>query len=319
MAALGLQVDNTLGAAFVGFSISCVVYGLMTAQVYTYFRRYPNDRYCYKFLAAGLWILETLDQCLIGHVVYYYSIKNYLNPAALIIDRPIWTLIIQVTVGAIVGAVVKSAFAIRVWRFSKYNYLLAGILLSLTFAQLALATAYTVKGFQTKNLVLDLPSQKTIASLALGAGVVTDTSTAVALCYYLQKLRTGYSSSDTIVTTLTRYAVNCGVLTSAFSLVTLITYDALPGTFVTMAFYFVMSKLYTVSFMATLNTRTTIRGRGTDHEHSHFRNTFYMYGQSTTSPTQVTDLPLSPDELRVKVDVHQEVTVKSEAPYYASQ
>ena len=67
-----LRSTDTLGAAFVGFSISCVyvsghcqnismfnepncsgsVYGLMTAQVYTYFRRYPNDRYCYKFLVS---------------------------------------------------------------------------------------------------------------------------------------------------------------------------------------------------------------------------------------------------------------------------
>jgi hypothetical protein len=34
---------------------------------------------------------------------------------------------------------------------------------------------------------------QTIANLALGAGVVTDISTAVALCYYLQKLRTGHA------------------------------------------------------------------------------------------------------------------------------
>jgi len=65
--------------------------------------------------------------------------------------------------------------------------------------------------FQEESLALDLPTLtvnlhtiwllfhyfimkiQTIANLALGAGVVTDISTAVALCYYLQKLRTGHA------------------------------------------------------------------------------------------------------------------------------
>jgi len=187
------------------------------------------------------------------------------------------------------------------------------MLLSLTFAQLALAIVYTVEGFRTTSLILDRPTQKTIANLALGAGVVTDISTALALCYYLRKLRTGYSSSDTMVTTLIRYAVNCGVLTSAFSLVTLVTNDALPRTFVPIAFLFLLSKMYPVSFMATLNTRMNVRGRGTDNEQPYSRNTFYMYGQSTpTSNTQDNNLPCSPDELCLKVDVRREVTIKSE-------
>ena len=46
-----------------------------------------------------------------------------------------------------------------------------------------------------------------------------------------------------------------------------------------MSFYFVVSKLYAVSFLATLNTRTLIRGRGTDNEQP--KSTFIMYDTST--------------------------------------
>lgn len=53
----------------------------------------------------------------------------------------------------------------------------------------------------------------------------------------------------------------------------------LPGKFVFMTFYFIMSKLYAVSFLATLNTRTLIRGRGTDNEQP--KSTFIMYDTST--------------------------------------
>jgi hypothetical protein len=51
----------------------------------------------------------------------------------------------------------------------------------------------------------------------------------------------------------------------------------------------------------SLNTRTIIRGRGTDHEQSHARNTFYMYGQSAGARTPDKDLPPSPDELKVSL------------------
>lgn len=135
--------------------------------------------------------------------------------------------------------------------------------------------------------------------------MLTDVLTSCALCFYLNKLRTGYSKSDSTVSSLTRYAVNCGVLTSAFSLATVITvsdlrfavlsstchpvltlcaqYDLLPGKFVFMSFYFIVSKLYAVSFLATLNTRTLIRGRGTDNEQP--KSTFIMYDTSTRPDT----------------------------------
>lgn len=52
----------------------------------------------------------------------------------------------------------------------------------------------------------------------------------------------------------------------------------------------------------SLNTRTIVRGRGTDQEDpSTGPATFYMYGQSTNSRMQGNDLPRSPEETRVKV------------------
>ena len=50
------------------------VYGVLTTQVYTYYEKYRQDRIQYKILAAALWVASTVDQCLIGHVVYYYSV-----------------------------------------------------------------------------------------------------------------------------------------------------------------------------------------------------------------------------------------------------
>lgn len=46
----GFSFDSTLGAASIGFSVSCVVFGVLSTQVFTYFQRYPSDRPAYKIL-----------------------------------------------------------------------------------------------------------------------------------------------------------------------------------------------------------------------------------------------------------------------------
>ncbi|KAG1763629.1 hypothetical protein EDD22DRAFT_886589 [Suillus occidentalis] len=53
----------------------------------------------------------------------------------------------QMTLGAVVGAIVKACFTLRVWRFSYRNWWLTGFLFLLVLAQLSLATAFTVKWF----------------------------------------------------------------------------------------------------------------------------------------------------------------------------
>lgn len=121
-------IDNTLGAVFIGFAIACAVYGMLLSQIFHYFRNYPGDKLVYKSivstlfitrlhgfpliafpLGCGTWvspsnefdvwslfsagivrILETTDQCFIGHLVYFYGISNYLNPLVLARGATTW-------------------------------------------------------------------------------------------------------------------------------------------------------------------------------------------------------------------------------------
>jgi hypothetical protein len=108
--AFEFKVDSTLGAAFIGFAVSCFVFGVLTTQCLTYFRLFPRDKVIYKALVRypscslstsfdvriilgfcrlvmrsssvlGLGIdygsrfIEVLDQICIGHFVYIYSIS----------------------------------------------------------------------------------------------------------------------------------------------------------------------------------------------------------------------------------------------------
>ncbi|KAF9046170.1 hypothetical protein BJ165DRAFT_1527303 [Panaeolus papilionaceus] len=312
-----LSIPDTLGAASIGFSASCVVFGVLTMQAFTYYQRYPEDKWPYKVLVAVLWALELLDQIFIGYSVYYYTVTHYGDVQTFLMDDVIWTLILQVVLACLVGTLVKICFTLRVWMFSKRNIYITGFIVLLILGQLGVAVLYSIRSFQLNKLVL-ASQLRLVASLALGTGLVTDFAIAAALCYFLRNLRTGYRKSDTLVNTLTIYAVNTGALTGALSLLTLILYNARPETFFWMASYFSLGKLYAISFICTLNTRKVIRGRGTDREGSsgassgnaRNNNTFLLVTPTGNSRILRTDRPSPPDHNKsVEIGVHQEVSV----------
>jgi len=179
---------------------------------------------------------------------------------------------------------VKLYFGFRVWRFSKRNIWITGLILFLALGQLGLALAFTVQAFKLPS-VFAVHQLQTLGTISLGVGVCTDILTAGALCFFLNQLRTGMKSSDSLVDNLCNYAINTGALTSTVSVTTLILYNVLStNNLYFVATYFILSKLYAISFMATLNTRRSIRGRGTDHQGATTNNT-NMFHLGTRMPS----------------------------------
>ncbi|KAK0220479.1 hypothetical protein IW262DRAFT_1461732 [Armillaria fumosa] len=303
-----LSIDSTLGAILVGFAVSCVAFGAILVQTFHYFTRFPSDRLAYKIIVTVLLTLELLDQIFIGHTLYFYTIINFAN--VLVLLRA--SFIMQQLLGSICGTVVRVCFALRVWRFSKHNRLITTFLMILNSGVLGTAIGGHIltarlhdlkegisPSFQCQSWLLSfaLPSVFAVAGLrvlgtvALGLGVVTDTVTAAALCYFLNRFRTGHARSDTLVNGLVIYAINTGAVTSLISAATLTLYNVMPDNLIFIAAYFLLSKLYAISFLATLNTRKVVRGRGTTD-----RNTSQSGGIAfqVTSRTHVSE-PTSTD------------------------
>ncbi|KAH9480339.1 hypothetical protein JR316_0006937 [Psilocybe cubensis] len=286
------------------------------------------DRIAYKALVGALWSLEMVDQIFIAYSLYYYMVSNYTNPAVLTTGRIIWSLILQIVMGCLVGTIVKWQVlfraivlyiltdAIKLLRHAcveiKHNHYITGGIILMILAQFGLAILYCIRAFQLRTL-LDVHTLRTVASLALGAGLLTDFVIAAALCFCLQKMRTGIRKADTLVNTLSLYAVNTGALTGAISLVTLVLYNISPDTFWFMASYFTLGNLYAICFMAALNTRKVLRGKGTDQEGntsntSNMQNTFFMVTNGGRIPRP---LEYSSSQTKsMEIDIHQEVSVR---------
>ncbi|KAM5534984.1 hypothetical protein V8D89_011357 [Ganoderma adspersum] len=293
---LNINKNTTFGAAFAGFAVSCLCLGIQSMQTYSYLKRYPLDKTFYKLLVFGLLLIEYADQALIAHAVYTYLVSNW-GFLPILNKPPLWSLILQITLGVATGTIVKLSFASRVWRFSKRNIFVTAFIVLLTLGEVGVATLYTIQGFRLKSLQ-DLGTMRTVGMLSLGIGVATDVVIAFSLCFFLRNLRTGHRQDDSMVNSLILYALSTGAVTAAISLTTLILYNFMPDNFIFMACYFVLSKMYAISFLAALNTRRVSRGRGTDAQETATVPTFLMVGKLTQRTIQIdpeyADSPVSP-------------------------
>ncbi|KAJ3844055.1 hypothetical protein F5878DRAFT_637615 [Lentinula raphanica] len=273
-----ITVDNTLGALFVGFTVACCIYGILLCQIYTYLTHYPMDRPVYKFIVILIlyepWYLEafdlthspiprtleTVDQALIAQIYYHYGITNFSNSLALIEGTQTWSFILQQTLGCFC----VEGVALQSTEFLDHRLD--------PFSSFMLPDVFSVVRLRV------------LGTVSLGVGVLADITTALSLCYFLNKLRTGYRQSDSLVSTLIKYAINTGALTSIVSVTTVILYNIMPSNLIFIGVFFILSKLYAISFMATLNTRRVIRGRGTDKQNTTTNHT-NMFHLGTRVPS----------------------------------
>ncbi|KAK0204513.1 hypothetical protein DFS33DRAFT_1320824 [Desarmillaria ectypa] len=72
--------DNTLGALYIGSSISTVLYGVICVQTFLYI---TSNRTRFDSWPMKLFGLDTAHQCLMLAGMYRFLITDYANPAAL--------------------------------------------------------------------------------------------------------------------------------------------------------------------------------------------------------------------------------------------
>ncbi|KAF8218017.1 hypothetical protein K438DRAFT_1952872 [Mycena galopus ATCC 62051] len=267
------QFDTTLGALLVGGLVATALYGITVLQTFAFFAGGTTDRASHKALVAFLFILDTFDTFLNGHILYFYLVTNYLAPQA--IATPVWSLIIHVATTSLSNFVVRSAFTRRVYRLSNGNIPTTFWIVSLSILDLACGLIITVKGFPMKTF-FELDGLASFMYLNFAAGTLSDLSVTLALCYLLRGSRTGFPRfgnltritatiptislrTDSLIGVLIMYAVNTGLVVALDASASMIAFIFMHDNFIFLAFYLLLSKLYLNSFLAILNARRGLR------------------------------------------------------------
>ncbi|THU96236.1 hypothetical protein K435DRAFT_839124 [Dendrothele bispora CBS 962.96] len=254
-----MNMDNTMGVAFIGVVIASFLLGIAWLQTFFYFTTYTNDPKHLRYAVLLAMFFDTAHQGLITHTMYTYLVTNYGNQAFL--GECVWSLLAEVLFNGFSGFIVQCFLASRVWSLSKNIYLTV-MVMSLIVAEFGCVVAFSIIGLVKIRTFQDLKQLQGLSISVNALAAIGDVLIAASLIALLHRSKTGFKRSDTMIDRLMLFAVHTGAVTTAFAIASLVSINVAPNTFIYIFFFFCMGRLYTNSLLATLNARQAIRNAG---------------------------------------------------------
>ncbi|KAJ7729371.1 hypothetical protein B0H14DRAFT_3518321 [Mycena olivaceomarginata] len=238
---IGFDTNATIGAYQIGVLVSYVLFGVMTAQMYIYYSRFPNDDLRLKALVAFVWVFEVSHAICIGHTLYEYTVLDYAHPERILGPVP-KSLAISAIFSGMVAVCVQGFFSFRIYVFSQKIYVPALICI-LTLLQLV-GSAW---GWLLTTIWSITASNDVLVTLSLVTILIRQRSHA---------LRRTVALMDKLIL----WAIETGMLTSAAALTAVICFVAVGTNFVWLAGHIIVPKVISNSLLANLNSREVLRG-----------------------------------------------------------
>ncbi|KAJ7036586.1 hypothetical protein C8F04DRAFT_1233075 [Mycena alexandri] len=254
------DADSTLGALLIGVLVSYMLFGVTTTQTYIYNGRFPNDSRRMKALVACVWFCELAHAICIAHMLYVLLISRYGHPESLTnIPK---SLVASILFNAIVAVCVQGFFSYRIYRLWKKLYvpLLAW---TLSFLFLGATGVVFVIGLQSLPYQIFEEQWGWLLDSLWGVAAANDLIIAGTLVFWLLGRRGGSAEfgdrSVDLVDKIIAWSIETGVVTSAAAILNLACFVTMKNNYIWIAWYVVTARLYSNSFLASLNSRATLR------------------------------------------------------------
>ncbi|KAF9008011.1 hypothetical protein BDQ17DRAFT_1350411 [Cyathus striatus] len=260
---IALDIKPTFGYIFIGLLASAVFYGVTIMQTISYFRMYENDIMFLRILVSVLWVLDTTSLIMVSHGVYTWVITNYANPLGL--NIVVWTILAEPLCTATIACTVHIFMAYRIRTLNIALQPLAIVIAIIAFLPLALAITAVIVGFTTGGSFAVINTKLHWLTIASNVSTATlDITIAAVLCIQLHmyKQQQTFEKTNKMIMLVNIYLITSSLLTSLITTSGLITFFAAPTTLVYEGLNVITSKAYTNMFLAQLNARESIRGRG---------------------------------------------------------
>ncbi|GBE85634.1 hypothetical protein BKA93DRAFT_755076 [Sparassis latifolia] len=252
-------LTGTIGAALIAHIISLFLNAFTWIQTVIYFQKNYADWILFKGVVVVICLLGIAHEALVTQGLYVYLVTFRGNSADVL--RPQWAFGAQVYVTELNNVIIRSVYAYRIWRLSigRLQRAVSLVIVVLSCYVFGSSCIFGTIGVRTIAWLDNQNATWTVYS-SYGVEIVTDCLIATSMCFLLVRLRTGLTGSDSIVQKFMAYSIYTGVLTTICVAMTLATYIADPSSFVYLSFYFIFSKLYTISLLGSLNARTLLIG-----------------------------------------------------------
>ncbi|KAG2357591.1 hypothetical protein BDR07DRAFT_1419928 [Suillus spraguei] len=251
-----LHVDprSTYGAFLIGCILTALLFGVTNIQAFIYVRTHAGRwTKFYKSIVLLLWTLDAMQLALTVHCVYYYLVTNFANTGALV--EVVWSLRLQVAFNVLTVYMIHLLYSHRIWIVGRDRSvifrIIPGIVVILSSGS-SFILIYLVYNHNPEDGGFFMKRW----SVFMGFSVATflDVLVTCSLLYLLASFRTGMSNTDSLITRLICYTINCGCLTSICALASIIICAAMPHNLIFLSVQFLVGKLYINSYIALLNT-----------------------------------------------------------------
>ncbi|KAI0648719.1 hypothetical protein C8Q79DRAFT_946666 [Trametes meyenii] len=319
-AELHTLLNDTIGAFILGTFASLVLYGVFILQVFRYTRLYPNDEIAIKALVLFVFILQTFHVILPMHACYYYLINNYLNFSAL--QNGIWSINLVPGVAGFITLASQGFFARRVSLIGPKIRVLAAVavLFFLGHASLSIVISYEAFHEEALTVFAEKTAHITPVTLFLAVGADFLLSGAIILALYRSRhsrARKNIPKSEL----LGMYILNTGLLTGIVHLIAAILSLTQPKGLSWGAAGMVAQRLYAITLLAVLNSRSAAKLRGMEL----FNDTDWTGRNVIAQAKQLTtaerfNVPTIPDQTPsvIHIKVAAETEVYGQPPAHAS-
>ncbi|KAI0315861.1 hypothetical protein OF83DRAFT_1173429 [Amylostereum chailletii] len=248
----------SIGPVIVGVLISAYLCGAYSCQIGVYFFMYPTDPKKLKLLVACVWFLDFLQEVLVCCTLYYYAVQHRANLGAPPDKEIPWQLLAGVVVNCTLIALCQGFFALRVWKFSHGNRVLACLIASPLAGGLALG--YSVGIITLKNLSFHtVHSTATIYNTMVGLHAGCDCLITGALMWLIWKQKEDSMRHRNVVARILALTFHTGAVPCLGTLANLIILLTIPNKGLSIGMYAVMGRLYSNAFLTMVNARKSLR------------------------------------------------------------
>ncbi|KAF5350316.1 hypothetical protein D9758_012808 [Tetrapyrgos nigripes] len=269
--------DTILGIApvFIGALISYLLMGTLIVQLYIYYMSAPNDRLVVKFTVYLVFVLDLVSTVATTDSVWLMLISGWGRFEYLhLVDwgfttTPLWN--------SLSSAVVQVFFGWRVWMLGSHNSInkfekkfwrvMTVLILMVSVIQVVGAVVSTARFFPINDLAfvsIVFPSTATWLAASATADVMITVCMTVLLRRAIARSRIEHFShitrqTDLFLTRIIRSTIETAAITAGAAILELILFFRLPNTGLHIAIALILSKLYTNTLLASLNSRAYFR------------------------------------------------------------
>ncbi|KAJ7176114.1 hypothetical protein C8R43DRAFT_975024 [Mycena crocata] len=243
------DVHLLFGPMLIGVFFNMMV---LIAQQLTYFKTSGRDPLYMKIFVWVIFFIEVANSAFDISYMYEPLILHYGafpdNLPTVFMTQPLCIIL--------VGLPIQMFFIWRIRKLTGSNILPAIIMLfALAAAGGGLATSLRVPG--TKHFS-KIPNLFRSAEVWLISEAITDLLIAASLSIALQRSKTGFALTDTVVDKIIRMTVQTGMITALFSILDMVSFLTITDATLNFMWNIPISKLYSNALLSTLNARTEL-------------------------------------------------------------